>query len=60
MKTKPKFYVSTVTGEKYDYAGSGNFGISPGNTVKIKNREYLDLPAEGYPYTLEYEDLPFK
>lgn len=53
---KPKYYVSTVTGEKYDYATSGNFGTDPGNTVIIKNVPYLDLPKEGYPYTIEYLD----
>jgi len=49
-KTKPKFWVSLVTGNKYpykEYANHGWGGIKRGK---------MDLPENEYPYTLEYED----
>lgn len=49
MKGKPIFYVSKITGLKYDYntyAPHGKCGIYKG---------YLDLPLDEYPYSIEYD-----
>lgn len=56
MKSKPTFYVSLVTGNKYPWGVWCNFGSNPGGPVVIKGTTYYDLPKEEYPYTLEYED----
>lgn len=43
------FYVSKITGKKYDYYTYTNHG--KGGIYK----RYLDLPLDEYPYSIEYK-----
>ncbi len=60
-KTKPKFYVSKVTGKKYPYYHP-NWSIHPPGTVMYCNfgsgdrGNVKDLPLDEYPYEMEYEE----
>ena len=49
-KTKPKYWVSIKTGNKYSYLEYTNHGKI------IEYRGYKDLPEEEYPFTIEYEE----
>lgn len=55
MRTKPKFYVSLVTGKKYKWGLWCNFGTNPGGPVEKRGATLYDLPKDEYPYTIEYE-----
>lgn len=48
MKGRPKYYMSTVTSNKYDYKDYINHGYGG-----IKHG-YIDLPKDEYPYLLIY------
>lgn len=55
-KTKPKFYKSNVTGNLYSYAEYVNHGFGGHKICRNTERSYMDLPADGYPYSIVYED----
>lgn len=49
-KTKPKFWVSLITGNKFPYKEYANHG------KVIEYRGFKDLPENEYPFTIEYEE----
>lgn len=61
-KTKPRAWVSR-DGVEYPYGNYSNHGYGGIKVHQYRDKdgtmvykEYLDLPADGYPYTLVYED----
>jgi len=51
-KETPMFYVSKITGNKYDYELYSNHGR--GRVYRDK----IDLPLDEYPYGIEFEKEP--
>jgi hypothetical protein len=61
VKTKPKYYIHNITGEKYPYYHP-NWDNHPSGTVRYCNfgsgdrGSVKDLPKDGYPYSIEYDE----